>query len=65
MTRFVASLFIGHREAIPHDGSRLLVAGGRMERREDAEAREADGVEAVRRAGREAWRVHQQRGGGQ
>lgn len=41
MTRFAASLFIARREAIPHDGSRLLVAGGRVEH-QDAEARAAD-----------------------
>lgn len=60
MTKFVASLFI-ERRRVEHDGTRHVIAAGRVERQQDAEARE--GVEAVRRAGREAWRIHQRRGG--
>ena len=41
MTRHFASFFIARREAIPHDGSRRIVADGHVERR-DAEARAAD-----------------------
>ena len=62
MTRFVASLFI-ERRFIPNDGSRRVIADGHVERQEDAEESAAEGAEAVRRAGREAWRIHQQRGG--
>jgi hypothetical protein len=32
VTRAAAALFIGHREAIPHDGIRYIIAAGRVER---------------------------------
>ncbi len=70
--------FIASREAIPHDGSRRVIADGRVERAgKDATAladgelmaelgaalRKVPGADMARDAGREAWRIHQQRGG--
>jgi hypothetical protein len=73
----VTRLFIARRDRIPHDGTRRLIAGGRVER-QDAEAvpeddpliaglagaaRKAEEATGVRDAGREAWHARQQRGG--
>lgn len=72
------ALFIARREAIPHDGTRQVVADGHVERQEDAGAGPADdalmtelsaamravpGERLARDAGEEAWRIHRQRRG--
>lgn len=67
-------LFIASRKAIPHDGSRRVIADGRIgdaARQADddlmaelgAALRKVPGEDGARDAAREAWHAHQQRGG--
>ena len=67
-------LHIGRCPSIPHDGSRRIIAGGRLDqaqRQADddlmaelaAAMRPIPGEDIARDAGRRAWKIHQQQRG--
>lgn len=73
MTRFVAALLIARGQAVVPmvdpavpgcAGLGPFVPGARLDRAfRDGRHRRAEGVAAMERLGREAWRIHRQRGG--
>ena len=64
-------LHIGHRPSIPHDDSRRIIADGWVRRQDDGLMAELTGAmrvipgeDTAKTGSQEAWRIHQQQGGG-